>query len=251
MKFAVYQDSRQGGRRSNQDRMGHCYTRDALLLVLADGMGGHLNGEIAAQIAVRHLSETFQREAAPRLDDPFLFLQLGFERAHGAILDYARARSLPEAPRTTCVACVVQDHVAHWAHAGDSRLYHVRDGRIQAQTRDHSRVQMLVDQGRIREEAVAVHPDRNKIWNCLGGMNPPRVELSRKTPLHAGDILLLCSDGLWGPLTPRIISAALSGEAIMKSVPALLSEAEARAGRGSDNLSAVAVSWGDDDPGLD
>lgn len=245
MKFSVYQESRIGTRRSNQDRVGYRYTRDALLLVIADGMGGHLNGEVAAQTAVQYLSEAFQRQAAPRLDDPVLFLHNGLEKAHHAIVDHAYTRSLPETPRTTCVACVVQDGAAFWAHAGDSRLYHVRNGRIHAQTRDHSRVQLLIDQGRIREEAVAAHPERNKIWNCLGSVNPPQVELSRKTALCAGDTLLLCSDGLWGPLTPRIISAALAREDIVKAVPALMSEAESRAGVDCDNVSAVAITWAD------
>lgn len=245
MKFSIYQASRKGARRSNQDRVGHSYTRDTLMLVVADGMGGHLNGEVAAQIAVQYLSEAFKREAAPRLTDPPGFLRRGMESAHFAIGDYARSRSLPESPRTTCVACVVQDNVAYWAHAGDSRLYHIRDGAIQARTRDHSRVQALIDQGRIREEAAAVHPERNKIWNCLGGTHLPQVEISRRTPLYAGDTILLCSDGLWGPLSPRIICSALIRHELMTALPVLMAEAELRAGRECDNLSAVAVSWAD------
>ena len=245
MKFSIYQASRKGARRSNQDRVGHSYTRDALLLVVADGMGGHLNGEVAAQIAVQYLSEAFRREAVPQLADPQAFLRKGMENAHLAIGDYARSRSLPESPRTTCVACVVQDNVAYWAHAGDSRLYHIRDGAIHARTRDHSRVQALIDQGRIREEAAAAHPERNKIWNCLGGTHLPQVELSRRTPLYAGDTILLCSDGLWGPLSPRIICSALIRHELTKALPVLMAEAELRAGRECDNLSAVAISWAD------
>ena len=101
-------------------------------MVVADGMGGHLHGEVAAQIAVQYITEAFQREAQPQLKDPFLFLSGGLGNAHHAILDYAADRVLPEAPRTTCVACVVQDTVAYWAHAGDSRLYAFRGGRIMA-----------------------------------------------------------------------------------------------------------------------
>ena len=75
MKFSVFQISRKGGRDKNEDRMGYCYTRDTLLLVVCDGMGGHLNGEIAAQICVRLFIERFQREAKPILKNPFKFLQ--------------------------------------------------------------------------------------------------------------------------------------------------------------------------------
>jgi PPM family protein phosphatase len=243
MRFSIFQESRKGGRQANEDRTSYAYTRDALLMVVADGMGGHLHGEVASQIAAQLLTEAFQREAKPKLADPLGFLQKSILDAHLALGDYAKARDLDDSPRTTCVACVVQDATAYWAHAGDSRLYHVRDGRIHAQTRDHSRVQMLVDQGRVREEAVAAHPDRNKIFNCLGATARPQVELSKPTALRADDIVLLCSDGLWGPLLGKIITAVLMKNDLMRAVPELLELAELRAGADCDNLSVVAMSW--------
>jgi len=243
MQFSIYEESRRGARRSNQDRIAYCYSRDALLMLVADGMGGHLHGEVAAQIAMQFITETFRREAKPALADPALFLRRAITGAHNAIIEHAAAGELAEAPRTTCVACVVQDNAACWAHAGDSRLYHIRDGRILAQTKDHSRVQQLIDQGRIREEAFAAHPERNRIFNCLGSHRPPQVELSEKTRLHTGDSLILCSDGLWGPLSGKIISGALQKSSIMEAVPELLDEAERRAGRECDNLSVIGVTW--------
>ncbi len=108
MRFTIFQESRIGRRKSNQDRMAYSYSRDALLMVVADGMGGHLQGEVAAQIAVQYLVESFQREAKPRLNDPFLFLSRGLTNAHCAILDYADERDIEDGPRTTCVACVIQ-----------------------------------------------------------------------------------------------------------------------------------------------
>ena len=109
MKFTIYQESRVGKRRNNQDRLAHCYSRDALLMVVADGMGGHLHGEVAAQIAVQYLTEAFQREAKPRLADPFMFLAGNLQNAHQAVQDYAVAKRLPEpeSPRTTCVAALL------------------------------------------------------------------------------------------------------------------------------------------------
>lgn len=246
MKFTIYQETRQGPRKSNQDRVAYVYSRDALCMVVADGMGGHLHGEVAAQIATQFIAEAFQREAQPRLADPVRFLLDAITNAHHAIIDYANVRSLLETPRTTCVACVVQDGAAHWAHVGDSRLYVIRDGRVEAQTKDHSRVQLLVDAGRIREEAVAAHPDRNKIFNCLGQMNPPRVDLSRRTMLRHGDIVLLCTDGVWGPLTGRNIVEALLRADIMTAVPQLLDQAELRAGKDGDNASVVAMTWAEE-----
>jgi PPM family protein phosphatase len=245
MKFSIYQESRKGARKANQDRIGYSYSRESLLMMLADGMGGHLHGEVASQIAVQFMTEAFQREARPRLADPLEFLTKSIVNAHHALVDYAKVRQLTETPRTTCVACVVQEGLAYWAHVGDSRLYHVREGRIQAQTRDHSRVQMLVDSGRIREEAVSAHPDRNKIYNCLGAHTLPHVDVSHKIVLRTGDTLLLCSDGLWGPLSGKIIAGALSSSDIMHAVPDLLTQAEQRAGKDCDNLSVVAMTWTD------
>lgn len=246
MKFSIYQESRQGPRKANQDRVAYCYSRDSLCMIIADGMGGHLHGEVAAQIATQFIAEAFQRQAMPRIEEPFRFLLDTIMNAHLAIIDYANVRGLLETPRTTVVACVVQDGLAYWAHVGDSRLYLVRNGRIEAQTKDHSRVQVLVDTGRIREEAVAQHPERNKIFNCLGQMAPPKIDLSRPTALHHGDTLLLCSDGLWGPLSGRLICEALLRDDIMAAVPKLLDQAESRAGREGDNLSALAMTWAEE-----
>ena len=243
MRFSIFQESRKGGREANEDRTSYAYTRDSLLMVVADGMGGHLHGEVASQIAAQLLTEAFQREAKPTLADPVGFLQKSITDAHFALGDYAKARNLVESPRTTCVACVVQDSTAFWAHVGDSRLYHIREGRIQAQTRDHSRVQMLVDQGRVREEAVAAHPDRNKIFNCIGAVALPQVELSRPTLLREDDTLILCTDGWWGPLAGKLITRALLKSDLMKAIPELLDLAELRGGADRDNLSVVAMTW--------
>ena len=245
MRFTIYQESRQGGRSNNEDRTGYCYSRDALLMVVADGMGGHHYGEIASQIAVQSLADAFQREAKPLLVDPFRFLQKGMTNAHHAILDYAARHHLSDAPRTTCVACIVQDNIAYWAHAGDSRLFLMRDGRLVAQTRDHSRIRLLVEEGMITEAQAAYHPDRNKIYSCLGSPHPPEIEFSRKTPLDHGDILLLCTDGLWGELSGETMAAALKGANLLQAVPSLLNQAESLGGSHGDNLSVVAVRWED------
>jgi serine/threonine protein phosphatase PrpC len=243
MRFTIYQESRQGGRANNEDRTTYCYSRDALLMVVADGMGGHHYGEVAAQIAIQTLADVFQREAKPLLADPFRFLQKGMTNAHHAILDYTARHRLKDTPRTTCVACVVQDNIAYWAHAGDSRLYLMRAGKTIAQTKDHSRIRLLVEEGMISEAQAAVHPDRNKIYSCLGSPTPPEIEFSRKMPLEHGDILLLCSDGLWGVLPTEHMAAALKGANLLQAVPMLLNQAETKGGAHGDNLSVVAARW--------
>jgi serine/threonine protein phosphatase PrpC len=243
MRFTIYQESRQGGRSNNEDRIAYCYSRDALLMVVADGMGGHFYGEIAAQIAVQTLTDNFQREATPTITDPFRFLQKGFNNAHHAIIDYSAKHSLEDSPRTTCVACIVQDNIAYWAHAGDSRLFLMRSGKVVAQTRDHSRVRLLMDEGVINEAQAAVHPERNKIYSCLGSEHPPEIDFSRKTPLEQGDVLLLCTDGLWGVIAGEAMAVALKGANLLNAMPILLGQAETKGGKHGDNLSAVAVRW--------
>lgn len=246
MKFSVFQESRIGKRRNNQDRLAYSYSRDALLLVIADGMGGHLHGEVAAQIAVQYITETFQAEAAPRIIDPTQFLSRSLTYAHYAILDYASDRLLPEAPRTTCVACVVQGGRAFWAHSGDSRLYLIREGRIEARTRDHSRVQMMVDEGLISENDAASHPARNRVFSCLGGTHMPHIDHSPRTALQAGDVIVLATDGAWSPLRSEGLLAGLASGNIMEAVPGWLDTAERLAGDDCDNLSMIAMRWEDD-----
>lgn len=247
MKFSIFQSSRQGGRKYNQDRLAYSYSRDALLMVVADGMGGHFHGEIASQIAVQFLVENFQKQAAPALKYPFRFLIDTINQAHEAIGDYVLAHGLSEHPRTTCVACVVQGNHAYWAHVGDTRLYLFHGGKLASRTRDHSLVQQLFERGKITEEEMLTHPERNKVYSCLGGPIPPDIELSRKMPLREGDTLLLCSDGLWGLLSTDEIASILNTYPIATAVPELLDHAELRGGEEGDNLSAIGMHWGDEE----
>jgi serine/threonine protein phosphatase PrpC len=246
MKYAIVQESRVGARAMNQDRIGYWRTPDTLLLVLADGMGGHLHGEVAANLAVDLFGAAFQREAKPRLAEPAAFLAQAVAAAHGRILVEAHRRGMAEAPRTVIVACVVQDGQAYWTHVGDCRLYLFRKGRVVARTRDHTRVQQLVDEGRIREEASMSHPDRNRLLQCLGGFQPPRPDIASKTPLEKDDIVLLCSDGFWAPLTQRQMLNALLARELKEAVPELVTLAEARAGQECDNVSVLAINWGEE-----
>lgn len=244
MRFTVFQESRKGSRKANQDRLAYTYSRDTLLLVVADGMGGHAGGEIAAQICVRLFIERFQQEAKPVLRSPLQFLHDCMLRAHAALGSYAAQFSMLETPRTTCVACAVQAGQAYWAHVGDSRLYLFRQGGLIAQTKDHSKVQYLIDQGLIRSDEVATHPDRNKIFSCLGGVFNPVIDLSRRTPLRNGDVIVLCTDGVWSALNHEEIADWITSTPILTTGPQMMHEAEKRGGPDGDNLSAIIVRWG-------
>ncbi len=239
----LVQASRVGAREVNEDRIGHWTTSAAVLMAVADGLGGHQHGEVAAQIAIDILGAAFTGEARATLSDPAAFFVRAFATAHAAILREAQKRDLAETPRTVIAACVVQDGHAFWAHVGDCRFYLVRKGRIVARSRDHTVVQRLVDEGRIREEAVATHPHRNRLLACLGGLQAPRIEPAPGARLAKDDIVLVCSDGFWGPLAPRQMMHTLLARPLAEAIPELTALAEKNAGPECDNVSVVAMTW--------
>jgi len=243
MRFSVYQESRIGGRKTNQDRMGYSFTRDALLLILADGMGGHIQGERAATIALQTIAALFQQNANSYIKRPERFLEESFFAAHREIHRYRALNDLPETPRTTIVACLIQHNSAFWAHCGDSRLYWMRNGQILTRTRDHSRIETLIAQGKIDPSERNTHPERNKLFNCLGAPNMPIVEISRRASLQSGDVLLLCSDGLWSVLPDHELARRLHENTIVRAVPEMINDATEIAGKASDNVTALAMAW--------
>jgi PPM family protein phosphatase len=244
MKFTIYQNSLQGPREYNQDRIAYSYSKEALLAVVADGLGGHRHGEVAAQFAVTMLTEAFQRLALPILADPFKFLTDHIRQVHDAIESHAMAKDMLDMPRTTLVATIVQHDELYCAHVGDSRLYHIRDGQVIFRTEDHSMVQRLYRQGLLRKEDLRTHPERNKIYNCVGGDVLPKIDLAAKRILRDGDIILLCTDGLWSLLESEEIAATLNEGAVTDTMPVLIGIAESRADENGDNMSAVAFNWG-------
>ncbi len=248
MRFSVYQTSRIGGRKYNQDRVAHAYTDDALLLVLADGMGGHSHGEIAAQIAIHTFMQVFVNAAQPRIHDAAAFLWGAMKSSHEAIIHYAGLNQLEGSPGTTCVAAMVQDGEVTWAHAGDSRFYLLRDGKVFGVTSDHSVVQQLADAGIILPDEMKTHPDRNKITNCLGGMEEMfYIEKSSPVAVRSGDVLLLCSDGLWSPLANNEIAETMAAGSLLRSLEKLVDIALLREQSRADNTTAVAVRLGENE----
>lgn len=240
MKFAVHQANHIGGRKYNQDRVGYAYTNDALLLVLADGMGGHLHGEIAAQIAVLTFMRAFGRLEQSKVKEPEVFLRATMRAGHDAIFDYAREQQLGGNPGTTCVVALVQDGQMWWAHAGDSRCYLLRHDAVAGVTHDHSVVQQWADWGIISVDEMKTHPDRNKITNCLGGVEDMfYVDVSQPNVVQAGDTLLLCSDGFWSPLTDKEMAKLSSAASLSERLDELVVAAVLREAARADNTTAV------------
>lgn len=244
MKFTVYQNSRIGPRATNQDRLAYSYSKDAMLLVVADGMGGHANGEIAAEMTVQMLTSAFQQSASPSLSNPSKFLMDSILQVHHAIDQYAQVNDMLENPKTTVVAAIVQFGQLYCAHVGDSRLYHYRDDHLLFRTEDHSTVQSLYNKGMIGLDEMKTHPYRHKIYSCLGGHEAPEISLANRQALNPGDSVLLCSDGIWGALSDDDIKQSLSGNVLSHNITKLLDLAENSEEEG-DNMSAIGLQWGD------
>ncbi len=241
MRFSVYQISRKGGREKNEDRMGYCYTRDSGLFALADGMGGHPEGEVASQLALQTLSAMFQRDAKPTLADPLRFLQESIIAGHHQLLRYANQRALIDTPRTTIVACLLQGNAAYWAHCGDSRLYMVRGEKLIARTRDHSYSELQHTISHV--VPMGERFNRNVLFTCLGSPGKPVVDTVGPMLMQPGDRMLLCSDGLWGTVADTVITEMLARNAISDAVPELVEQALRNGGAKCDNVSVLAVEW--------
>ena len=241
MRFSVYQVSRKGGREKNEDRMGYCYTRDSGLFALADGMGGHPEGEVASQLALQTLAAMFQREAKPSLKDPLRFLHNAVIAGHHQLLRYATERALIDTPRTTVVACVLQGNAAYWAHCGDSRLYLVRGDKLIARTRDHSYSELQDTLSQV--VPIGERFNRNVLFTCLGSPGKPVVDVVGPLVMQTGDRILLCSDGLWGTVADAVIADQLASKSISDAVPELVEQALRNGGPKSDNVTILAVEW--------
>ncbi len=241
MRFSVYQVSRKGGREKNEDRMGYCYTRDAGLFALADGMGGHPEGEVASQLALQTLAALFQRDCKPTLADPLRFLNEAIVAGHHQLLRYATQKALIDTPRTTIVACLLQGNAAYWAHCGDSRLYLVRGDKLVARTRDHSYSELQQTMSHV--VPMGDRYNRNVLFTCLGSPGKPVVDTVGPLLLQSGDRVMLCSDGLWGTVSDTVITDQLASQGLSDSVPELVEQALRNGGAKCDNVSVLAVEW--------
>lgn len=242
MRYEIGQVNRLGNRSSNQDRFLAVESDEGVLLVLGDGMGGQAFGEVAAQllvdIAVKHY-----HEAIRPIDRPLEFLNNVIQEAHQAIIEFGQRQLPPVTPGTTGVLCLLQEGQAFWGHVGDSRLYIFQGGIPIYRTTDHSYVEHLYQKGEITRWEQENHPKRNQITQCLGcRAEPPEVSLSNPVTLRENDIVLLCSDGLWGPLDDAQMGAMLNDkEALDDLLNAMAEKSENLSYPRSDNISGLAL----------
>jgi serine/threonine protein phosphatase PrpC len=235
-----------GEREANQDRVTTLVSNEAALAAVVDGMGGHAEGERAAEVAMEALLGRFREFSAGSGADAPVFLRRALSDAHAAVVQLGAALPLHLKPRATCAVCLVRDGQACWAHVGDSRVYFMRAGKVLIRTRDHSHVELLRREGLISEKDLSRHPMRNYVELCLGGEpEEPSVSVSPQRPLESGDTMLVCSDGFWSGMSDEIISqlATPGAPALEAELPRLAANAVKACSPHSDNTSVAVIRW--------
>ncbi len=234
-----------GDREDNQDRVTVAATDKAALMIVIDGMGGHSDGSRAADTALKSLLDSFHQTSHP-VFDPLGFLHMSLSRAHDDVARLGSGQSMDARPRATIALCLVQDGAAYWAHVGDSRIYLIRQGKALERTRDHSHVELLLREGKITEDEVANHPMRNFVECCLGG-DPaiPEMSIGLRHVLASGDVLLLCTDGIWANLKDDDIAGFFRDDSqqLRAWLEALGRRAVQASSPFSDNSTAAVLRW--------
>jgi len=245
MKIEYAKVSALGDRKDNQDRAAVVVADDAALMLVFDGMGGHSDGARAAETGLKVVQDLFMKSTLP-LFDPQGFLYMALTRAHDEVVGLGQELAVDFRPRATCAICLVQEGGAFWAHIGDSRIYQVRDGTVLLRSRDHSHVEVLIQEGAITEDEAKDHPMRNFVECCIGGDAPvPDMSITGHINLMPGDVLLACSDGLWSGLTDEdMATIGAPGEKnLVENLKALSMKALSVNSPYSDNTTGTALRW--------
>jgi len=232
MHYSVGQQSNQGGRDYNEDSTAIFERENAILLIVADGLGGHEGGEVASQCFVETLGDSFRKATPAQLEKADSFLTLSINFAHHSIHRRAVSMGLPvESPKTTCVVVLIYKGIAHWAHSGDSRFYLIRKRQARFITEDH------VSKKSGRKNNAPIN-------RCVGGLEAPRPEVSEPRKMRDGDVFFLATDGAWACFTPNDLTDYVDPEHPSLGLDSLLQALENRNKAPSDNLSVVVLFWG-------
>jgi serine/threonine protein phosphatase PrpC len=245
MKIEYAKVSALGDRQDNQDRAAIVVASNAAIMLVFDGMGGHSDGARAAEVGMKVVQDHFTKASLP-IFDPQGFLYMALSRAHDEVVKLGADLAVDFRPRATCAVCLVQEGGCWWAHIGDSRIYQLRDGRLVTRSRDHSHVEVLIQEGAITEEEALDHPMRNFVECCIGGDAPvPDMSITRKLALESGDVLLACSDGLWSGMNDAEIAeiGTRTTMSLADNLKSLSMKALTMNAPYSDNTTATALLW--------
>ena len=229
----------QGDRKEQQDRVAlvpHPKGGGVALAVVADGMGGHTGGVLAAQQVV-HTARNNLDQFSARSETPQAMLESSLHEAHMLI---KASRFINEKdPHSTAVMLLLQPGKVSWVHCGDSRMYRFRGDAPLFRTTDHSYVEQLVAKKKITPEQALVHPNRNILITSLGGNEVPKIDFGESEDIKAGDSFLLCSDGLWGYFSDTELGGVLASYSAREASETLISRARARSHGEGDNVSVA------------
>ena len=245
MKIEYAKVSALGDREDNQDRAAIVVADEAGILLVFDGMGGHENGAQAAETGLKVVQNMFMGSDLP-LFDPQGFLYTSLARAHDEVVKIGADLAVDFRPRATCAICLIQENGCWWAHIGDSRIYHMRKGKLVKRSRDHSHVEVLIQEGAITEEEALDHPMRNFVECCIGGDAPvPDMSITPKMSLQSGDVLLACTDGLWSGIADEEMAELGNGsdDSLAENLKALSVKALTTNAPYSDNTTGTALVW--------
>lgn len=227
-------------RQANEDYLGYFETVNGYLFVVCDGMGGHVGGATASQLAVESIHKFFEHG---RYDQVQEALRQSILYANQQILAYASQNPHLRGMGTTCVVVLVREGSVYYAHAGDSRIYLLTGRQLTRLTKDHSVVQQMIDAGMITEQEAESHPRKNEITQALGTMPHLEVAVSEKPLLPASnDILLLCTDGLNGMIDDKSMERVLNEPISVQHKALRLVEMANEAG-GYDNITVQLIQF--------
>lgn len=245
MQFELAEVSLTGHRAENQDRVAIIRAGPSLLMMVVDGMGGHAKGARASEVAIACMAARFEAAGQP-VFDPQGFLIAALTAAHDKVVALGEDITVDQRPRATCAVSLIQDGNIYNAHIGDSRIYQLRDGAVLDRSRDHSHVELLLHEGVIEEADVNSHPMRNYVECCLGGEERlPDMSISSRRLLQDGDVVLLCSDGLWTGLSDDALKVLTKPETALESTLLDLANlAISRNQPNSDNTTAAVMRYG-------
>lgn len=229
-----------GDRQEQQDRVAlipHPNRPGLLLAVLADGMGGHTGGAMAAEQVIHTARQSFN--SFMLAETPRELLDSIINDAH-LVVKLTRFTSEQD-PHSTACLLLLQPGRVDWTHCGDSRIYHFRGEELVARSVDHSLVAELVRTGKLSPELAKAHPQRNMLISCLGAEHPPMIARGQAVPPQAGDTFLLCSDGLWTYFEDGELGNVLAGHSPRQAAELLIHRARVRGFGSGDNISIVIV----------
>ncbi len=246
MNYAVLTNP--GDRQENEDYIKFQTKEEKAIFVLADGLGGHGDGQLASSTVCNAVIDLWNQKSTEHTPIEWRLAKL-FDGAQEALLTLQKEKGIEGKAKTTLVILMIEEDSCIWGHIGDSRLYFLQNHKIVERTLDHSVPQMLVNSGAIKEKKIRGHEDRSVILRAMGTpWEEPRYEISQIRQVQLNDSFLLCSDGFWELIVEKQMEKLKKKAASCQEWISMMAEIVKKNGQGKnmDNYSAITVHIGDE-----